>query len=126
MFRKLLIKLTLLNASVIAILFFFLIAGVYLFVQYDTDRHSKNFLSRVASDINAGRRPPMFPGPASDFQPGPPPGPPPGPSPDDDKPRPIVFYAKLDPTGIITDASPSLPLPRTDLEKLVNRVGGGD
>ena len=123
MFRKLLIKLTLLNASVIAILFFFLIAGVYLFVQYDTDRHSKNFLSRVASDINAGRRPPMFPGPASDFQPGPPHGPPPGPPPDDDKPRPIVFYAKLDPTGIITDASPSLPLPRTDLEKLVKLAG---
>jgi signal transduction histidine kinase len=119
MFRKLLIKLTLLNASVIAILFFFLIAGVYLFVQYDIDRHSKNFLSRVASDINSGRRPPMFPGPAPDFQPGPPPGPPP----DEDKPRPIVFYVKLDPTGIITDASPSLPLPRTELEKLVKLAG---
>ena len=66
MFRKLLIRLTLLNASVIAVLFFFLIAGAYLFAQYDINRHSKSFLTRVAADINAGRRPPMFPGPIND------------------------------------------------------------
>jgi signal transduction histidine kinase len=138
MFRKLLIKLTLLNASVIAILFFFLIAGVYLFAQYDINRHSKSFLSRVAADINAGRRPPMFPGPfndpstvaASDPRPASPSGPPPGlsfsrpvPPPDDEMPHPIIFYAKLDLAGAIVATSSTLPLPRAQLETLVQLVG---
>lgn len=112
MFRKLLIRLTLLNASVIAVLFFFLIAGVYLFAQYDINRHSKNFLSRVAADINAGRRPPMFPGPTPE-------SPPPAPPPDDDLPRPVIFYAKLDPAGAIAATSSTLPLPSAQLEMLV-------
>lgn len=140
MFRKLLIRLTLLNASVIAVLFFFLIAGVYLFAQYDINRHSKSFLTRVAADINAGRRPPMFPGPINDpalnaspeERPAPPPPgtPPPdlsfgrpGPPPDDDRPRPIIFYAKLDPAGAIVVTSPSLPLSTAQLETLIQLAG---
>ncbi|MBP2667725.1 MAG: hypothetical protein H6Q76_2705 [Firmicutes bacterium] len=63
MFRKLLLKLTLLNAGVIAILFFVLLTGAYLFSQYDINRRSAFFLSKIASDINAGRR---LPGPLGD------------------------------------------------------------
>ena len=128
MFRKLLIRLTLLNAGVIAILFFFLIAGVYFFAQYDINRHTKTILARVAADINAGRRPPMFPGPLSGSPPqgSPPqelsPGPP-APPPDDDMPRPIIFYAKLDPAGAIVATSSTLPLSNAQLETLVQLAG---
>ncbi|MBP2666243.1 MAG: integral rane sensor signal transduction histidine kinase [Firmicutes bacterium] len=145
MFRKLLLKLTVLNASVIAILFCALITGAYLFAQYDLNRHVEFFLSKVAADINAGRRPPMFPGPpgngplkdssldsSSSFTPGPagPPSPPPpglpfGP-PDESRegemPRPTLFYAKLDSTGAIVSTSASLPLAKDQLEKLAQVV----
>ena len=127
MFRKLLIRLTLLNAGVIAVLFFFLIAGVYLFAQYDINRHSKNFLSRVAADVNAGRRPPMFPGPPPE-SPSPESQPEtqfvrPAPPLDDDRPHPIIFYAKLDPSGAIVATSPTLPLSTAQLETLVQLAG---
>lgn len=145
MFRKLLLKLTILNASVIGVLFCTLITGAYLFAQYDLNRHSESFLSKVAADLNAGRRPPMFPGPPgsepnkdssldsrSGFPPGvpdpsgpPPPGLPFGPPKEPregEMPRPILFYAKLDSAGAIVSTSASLPLAKDQLEKLVEVV----
>ncbi len=145
MFRKLLLKLTVLNASVIGILFCALITGAYLFAQYDLNRHVEFFLSKVAADINAGRRPPMFPGPpgsgptkdssldsSSGFPPdspdpsGPPPpglpfGPPEEPR-EGEMPRPTLFYAKLDSTGAIVSTSASLPLAKDQLEELAQVV----
>lgn len=150
MFRKLLLKLTILNASVIAILFCALITGAYFFAQYDLNRRSEFFLSKVSADINAGRLPPMFPGPPEngafkdvqldsnsklprvrpDFPQQqrtphpPPPGLPFGPPEPNDKEMflPILFYAKLDSSGSIVSTSSALPISKNELEKLVQIV----
>ena len=90
MFRKLLLRLTLLNAGVIAILFCLLIAGAYFVPERDLHRRAEFFLSRLAAEINAGHRPPMLhrphpdgPGTVFGEHPSPPPefpaGPPPPP-----------------------------------------------
>lgn len=134
MFRKLLIRLTLLNAGVIAVLFCILIAGAYLYSRYDIHRRSEFFLNQVASDINAGRPTPMPFGPRPDpshlpdspQEPRPPLPPPPGlpfgnpvPPPGQERHGPVIFYAKLDTAGAIETTSTSLPFPSAQLEELV-------
>lgn len=142
MFRKLLLKLTILNASVIVFLFFALLLGAYFYSQYDINRHAKFFLSKIAADINSGRRPPMFPGqhpgppetsfdfPAPPHNPPPPPSPaglpfgapPPDPSLEEEFPRPIIFYVKTDSSGAIVSTSALQPLARDRLDILVHKV----
>ena len=139
MFRRLLLKLTLLNASVIAFLFLALIAGAYLYAQYEVNRHSIFFLTRVAGEINAGITPPFLPSPpnskiqprnpARPPDPGPPgnmpappppviaglPGGPPG-------PHPVVFYVQTDSDGKITFSSSQQQLSDDQVRALVETV----
>ena len=139
MFRKLLLKLTLLNAGVIAFLFCLLIAGAYFVPERDIHRRSTFFLAKLAADINAGRRPPMFfrphadrPGadekeppfkPSPDFPPGPPPGMPMDLAEGDDfPPPPVIFYVKLEPNGNIAATSASIPFSVDQLHALVKNV----
>ncbi len=139
MFRKLLLKLTLLNAGVIAFLFCLLITGAYFVPERDLHRRSTFFLAKLAADINAGRRPPMFyrphadhpgadekgspPKPSADLPPGPPPGMPIDPPEGDDFPQPpVIFYAKLDTSGNIAATSASVPFSADQLHMLVQNV----
>ena len=139
MFRKLLLKLTLLNAGVIAFLFCLLIAGAYFVPERDIHRRSTFFLAKLAAELNAGRRPPMFfrphadrPGadekkppfkPSPDFPPGPPPGMPMNLAEGDDfPPPPVIFYVKLEPNGNIAATSASIPFSVDQLHALVQNV----
>ena len=139
MFRKLLLKLTLLNAGVIAFLFCLLIAGAYFVPERDLHRRSTFFLAKLAAELNAGHRPPMFyrphadhpgaeekgppPKPLADLPPGPPPGMPLAPMEGDDfPPPPIIFYAKLDTNGNIAATSASVPFSADELQELVQNV----
>ena len=144
MFRKLLLKLTLLNAGVIAILFCLLIAGAYFVPERDLFRRTEFFLSRLATEINSGYQPPMLhrphPGrpdletgrhpanPPADFPaelpPPPPPGTPLAPMKDDEFPQPpVIFYTKLDADGNIVGTSASVPYSAAELAGLVKSVG---
>ena len=140
MFRKLLLRLTLLNAGVIAILFCLLIAGAYFVPERDLHRRAEFFLSRLAAEINAGHRPPMLhrphpdgpgtvfgehPSPPPEFPAGPPP--PPGlplePMKGDDFPQPpVIFYVKLATDGSIAATSASVPYSTAELAELVKKV----
>ena len=132
MFRKLLLKLTLLNASVIAILFFALIAGAYFYAQHELSRRSVFFLTRMATEINAGYPPPFFGSPVNSRRapgaPPPPPhlsplpGPPPIPPQEEDLPRPVIFYIQTDSSGNITFTSALQPLPTARLKALMRNV----
>ena len=142
MFRKLLLRLTLLNAGVIAILFCLLIAGAYFVPERDLHRRAEFFLSRLAAEINAGHRPPMLhrphpdgpgtvfgehPSPPPEFPAGPPP--PPGlplePMKGDDFPQPpVIFYVKLATDGSIAATSASVPYSTAELAELVKKLVG--
>ena len=137
MFRRLLFKLTLLNAGVIAILFVVLILGAYLYANYEVNRHSTFFLTRIAEEVNSGQVPPFLrPSPDAPFQPpGPrppdkkmPPLPPvipglpvkPAPPPDDSRPmKPVVFYVQTDAKGRITFSSEQQQLNEQQVQELV-------
>jgi two-component system, OmpR family, sensor histidine kinase CiaH len=86
MFHKLRLKLTLVNASIILILFILLIGGAYWFSQFDMNRHADFMTRRIMSDIQSGRIKDIPQRPSKGFefpegtQEGPPPGPP-GPPP---------------------------------------------
>jgi signal transduction histidine kinase len=143
MFRKLLLKLTLLNAGVIAILFCLLIAGAYFVPERDLFRRTEFFLSRLATEINSGYQPPMLHRPhlsrpdletgrhpartPADFPaelPPPPPGTPFPPMKDGEFPQPpVIFYAKLDANGNIAATSASVPYSAAELAGLVKDVG---
>lgn len=148
MFRRLLLRLTLLNASVIAILFLTLIVGAYFYAQYEINRHSLFVLTRITKEINSGHPPPFLrikdpnsPGnmkppdsafPADRPVPPPPGGPPvlaelagpqPPPPPDDFRgPKPVIFYAQTDPAGKIDFSSPQQQLNDAQLKELVASV----
>ncbi|MBU2699395.1 signal transduction histidine kinase [Sporomusaceae bacterium BoRhaA] len=88
MFHKLRLKLTLVNASIILMLFILLIVGAYYFLQFDMNRHADFLTRKIMSDIQSGRIKdiPQHPGKESEFparlQEGLPEGPlPPGPPP---------------------------------------------
>ena len=132
MFRRLLLKLTILNASVIAILFFTLIAGAFFYAQNDIHRRSAFFLTRMAAEINAGYQPPFFrapihtpdkpdmppPPPVNPAFPGLPVGPPPPPQ-DGDMPHPVVFYVQTDLSGNISFTSAQHPLSDNNIKNLI-------
>jgi len=135
MFRRLLLKLTVLNASVIAFLFCALIAGAYFYTQNDIHRRSVFFLTRMAAEINAGYQPPFFASPTHtpgkpDVPPPPPLAPPlpvlpvgpPPPPPDGDMPHPVIFYVQTDPSGNISFTSAQQPLSENKLEDLIHVV----
>ena len=142
MFRKLLLKLTLLNAGVIAILFLTLITGAYFYAQHEINRHSVSFLTRAANEINAGITPPFISMPPAEpkqfsgsvqpeKRPMPPPpvlpglpGGPPSPPPDDFGPRMVVFFVQTDSEGKIVFSSAQKQLNADQLKSLVASVRG--
>ena len=131
MFRKLLLKLTFLNASVIALLFLTLISGVYFYAQNEINRRSIFFLSRMAAEINAGYPPPFLssssrrpaergasPAPSQTSLPGPPSIPPQ----EEEMPRPIIFYVQTDSSDKIIFSSEQQPLSAERLSSLLQNV----
>lgn len=90
MFRKLRLRLMLVNLSVIFLLFSLLTIGTYLFVQDRMSHGREMMLTRMAEAIASGERLP-------------PPGPPPGLG-------PLVFFAKVNNLWELTDTSPYVPL----------------
>lgn len=131
MFHKLRLKLTLVNASIILMLFILLISGAYHFLQFDMNRRANSLTYRIMADIQSGRikdipqhnnEGPEFLGPP----PGPPPhvpllgsllGPPTGPLPGQE-----LFFVKTSPSGTITFQSSRQPLLLERLTVLTDEV----
>jgi len=113
MFRKLRLKLMLVNLSVIVLLFCLLITGTYFFVRGQMIEGGDHMMHRMSRDLIRGGVM-HFPGE-------PPLGPPPGPQnndQDDDGPRgPMIFYIKTNPAGDIIQTSPSIPLKKAQLSR---------
>ncbi len=116
MFRKLRLRLMLVNLSVIVLLFFLLITGTYFFVQDQMVTGGQHLMDKISNDLVTGR-----------FQPetgfGHGPGPGPGPAPDSkfdhDRPSgPMMFIIKTNPAGDIIQASPFIPLAKDQLSLL--------
>ncbi|SMD09820.1 sensor histidine kinase [Sporomusa malonica] len=111
MFHRLRYKLTLINVSIILILFLLLIAGAYWFAQTKISKFTDNLAQKIVSDIQTGRindlpsrnepRPMPPSGPPLGLPLPPPPGPPPGPN---------FFFVKTSPAGAIISQSSVLPL----------------
>lgn len=128
MFRNLRLKLTLVNMSIIALLFLLLTTSAYFLVQDRMERNSQLFMERIADDLIRGF--PMGPPPLGDPPPvrplpdAPPPPPPGGPPPDRPHhlggPLPLVFFVKLDANDNIVSFSPFLSLSDSYLSGLVD------
>ena len=110
MFRKLRLKLMLVNLSVIALLFFLLITGTYFFVQNKMVEGGEHLMHRISHDLVIGRSihfpPEPEPGPDSEHEHG-------GP------PRPMIFFVKVNPAGDIVQSSPFVPLTKNQLTRFV-------
>lgn len=117
MFRKLRIKLMLVNLSVIALLFFLLIIGTYFFVQGRMIEGSEHMMARLSHDLVIGK-PITFP---PDHEPNmpPPPDPPPEHGPG---PGPILFFIKTSITGDILHTSSFIPLTKDQLWQLTRQI----
>ena len=146
MFRRLLLRLTLLNASVIAILFLLLILGGLVYANYKVNQISEQVLSRLAEEINGGFPPPFLATPRNnstfDIDPRRPPGsgpadkppppvlaglpggPPGGPPPHEPGGHgPAVFYVQTAPDGKIAFASPHPALSEVQVQELIKLLG---
>ena len=102
MFRKLRLKLMLVNLSVIALLFVLLITGTYFFVRGQMVQGGRHMMSKLSHDLVAGN----FKGfpPDRDQE-------------DDGPPRPMVFFIKTNPAGDIIQTSPLAPLTKSQLSR---------
>jgi len=107
MFRKLRLKLMLVNLSVIALLFFLLITGTYFFVQDQMADGGNHMMHKLSRDLVTGK--------FIDFPPGPAPE-------DDDHPRPMIFFMKTNPSGDIIQTSPFIPLTKTQLSRFAQQT----
>ncbi len=107
-------RLTLVNVTIILLLFIILTVGAYFFFQHDMNRRTDAIASRLAADIKAGLITdlPLFKGTRS-RPPGFPPGPPPGAN---------FFFVKTSPTGIVTFQSTDQSFESHQLAVLVERV----
>ncbi len=120
MFHKLRLKLTLVNASLMLILFALLIGGAYGLSQFDANAREEHIGERIIADIRAGRLqevPPVF-------LPGGPEGPPPkgrffAPPP---PPNPRIFFVKVSAAGDILFQSNGQPFSQAQLAALVENV----
>jgi two-component system sensor histidine kinase CiaH len=119
-------RLTLVNVTIILLLFVVLTVGAYSFFQYDMNRRTDEFASKLEAGIKDGRivdlpqykdhnagKPPRKPG----SPPGPPPGFPPGPPPGLN-----FFFVKTSPEGAVTFQSSGQPFGNRDLAALVDQV----
>lgn len=138
MFHKLRLKLTLINATIIFLLFILLIAGTYYFSHEKIIRLSDTMAEKIMSDLNSGfildmpsqqqhtpgdlkhhdkafhpfrdSEPPDkgLPLPFRDLPP------------NDMPPGPNFFFVKLSPTGTVTAQSPNQSLSNDELQTLIN------
>lgn len=129
MFRKLRLRLTLINASIIIALFLLLIVGVYFFSQIELNRRSDIMAERIIDDLKSGRitdLPPRTrqPEPERGQHRGGPPEPVPGPPPGSLAPPPgaSFFFVKTASSGAITAQSSALPLASDRLATLTEVV----
>lgn len=106
MFHKLRLKLTLINVSIILILFTLLISGTYYFARRDITHRSEMISDKIMRDLKAGM--PDLPPPREH---------PPEP---DQPPRPDFFFVKTAADGTITFISSNAPLKTEDIVELVN------
>lgn len=116
MFQRLRLKLTLINTSIILLLFLVLIIGSYCFAKRELTNRTDFMAKRIIGDIQAGiisdlpQRHPFPPGPPPpDDDDRPPHGPPPGPN---------FFFVKTAADGAITFQSSSQPLAMDKLSVL--------
>ena len=133
MFRKLRLRLTLINIAIIAALFIILTTGTYLTSSAEMNNRALMLVQRVASDVTSGMIS-DFPPPGSLLPPGSlpphssllpyneptPPGnlPPPGNHPF----VPFVFFVKVAPSGTVTFTSSSSPLTESEANSLVTKT----
>lgn len=115
MFRKLRLKLMLVNLSVIILLFLLLITGTYFFVQDRMIDGREHMMNKMSHDLATGRFPFFPPGfdPAMDNSMEPPP---------DHGPGPMTYVFKLDQKGNIIHTSPFMPLTNNQLSLLTVEI----
>ena len=136
MFRKLRFKLMLVNLSVIAILFTFLIAGTYFFVQNKSHelrdhlmlKFSHELLMEQSADTASDNNLAVdkfrdfstrTPGPG----PGPGPGAGPGPRPDSEhEPGSLMFFIKTNDSGELIKSSYFIPLTKHQMSELILQI----
>lgn len=127
MFHKLRLRLTLVNLVIIAALFAVLISGTYLFTSLETDKHSKDFLSKITTGIASGvftdlpphGHPPFLDGDTDPPAPG---GAPPPPH--EKNVPPHIFFARVTPQKTIAFTSTSSPLEQGQLARLTEKTLG--
>lgn len=119
-------RLTLVNVTIILLLFVILTVGAYFFFQHDMNRRTDSIAGRLSADIKAGRITdlPQFNGTRSgppavprDAPPGFPPGPPPGHN---------FFFVKTSPAGSVTFQSSGQPLEGNQLAALAAMALAGE
>lgn len=113
MFRKLRLRLVLVNLTVIVVLFLILTSGTYFFVQHRMARGNEHLFNMVADDLLSGRMndlPPEPPGPKHDPNHGP------GP----------IFFARLDMIGNVVQVSSVTSLPKEVVILLAEQAYHGD
>lgn len=104
MFRKLRLKLTLINVSVVALIFLFTVAGIYVLMMQSVNRQSEQIMQLFSSDV----------GPRPDS----------GHTDEPKKPRHWFnnFYVKTDSSENIIETSPNLPISHEALAILVQKA----
>jgi two-component system sensor histidine kinase CiaH len=120
--KKLHRQLTLVNVTIILLLFAVLTAGAYFFFQHDMNRRTDEFAGKLQADIKAGRiidlpqykdhsmeKPSLQPARPQGFPPGPPPG-------------LNFFFVKTSAEGAVTFQSSGQPFANRDLAVLVEQV----
>lgn len=115
MFRKLRLKLMLVNLSVIILLFLLLITGTYFFVQDRMLDGREHMMNRMSHDLVTGEFDDLPPwhDPNTNKPAPPPPGHGPG---------PMFFFVKLNQTNQIIQSSPFMPLAPNELSLLIEKI----
>lgn len=123
MFHRLRMKLTVINASIMVLLFLLLIGGTYAFTQHELQQREQRLSERVMADIVSGRiqdLPHDFGPPHGEAPSGPPPGrfasPPP------DAPPGMMaalFYVKTDAAGAVQFGSSNRQISNEELATLL-------
>lgn len=102
MFRRLRLKLTILNVFIVGLIMLFFVTGIYLMMAKNISRQSDQLMLLIASDVGAG--------PAANKS--------------HERQRRWVgyFYVKINTNSYITDVSPNIPISNEQLKTLINSV----
>lgn len=127
MFKKLRLKLTVINLVIMLSLFALLIIGTYSFSHINMARHREFLAHKIMEDIESGRITdiPQRGNHSEPFPPGPPPAVPPGPisiSPPLPPPGPNFFFVEISPSGDILFQSSGHFLSKETLTELIQKT----